>query len=374
MRLTHIASTCLFAALALSPQSLAQTEPMPGVNVKDARTPKALGITTRYQYVVMVTSLGEMVLELDHPAAPETVENFLTYVEDDFYNGTIFHRVMKDFMVQGGGFDTEYARKEPMAAIMNEADNGLNNVYGTIAMARTTEPHSATCQFFINTAQNNSLNHTEKTFRGWGYTVFGQVIDGTKTLEKIRMAETAPEQRVGGMPAPVEQIVILSVERISPESCADAVKAARATEAEAEAAAAAQAALVDKLGGDGQALVASKGHDVSGGTTSASGLWSLDVTEGEGPMPSSTSKVTVHYTGWLTDGTQFDSSRDRGQPATFPLNGVISGWTEGVGGMKAGGRRFLVIPSEMAYGEGGRPGIPPNATLVFDVELISIDS
>ncbi|MCG6886043.1 MAG: peptidyl-prolyl cis-trans isomerase [Proteobacteria bacterium] len=138
------------------------------------------------------TSLGSFVLELYPDKAPKTVANFLDYVKSGFYTGTIFHRVIDGFMIQGGGFTEDYTRKQTNPAIMNEADNGLKNSKGTIAMARTSEPHSATSQFFINVNNNDFLDHTAKTPRGWGYTVFGKVIKGMDTVNKIRKVETGP--------------------------------------------------------------------------------------------------------------------------------------------------------------------------------------
>jgi cyclophilin family peptidyl-prolyl cis-trans isomerase len=138
------------------------------------------------------TSQGSFVLELYPDKAPTTVANFLDYVNSGFYNGTIFHRVIDGFMIQGGGFTEDYARKQTNAAIMNEADNGLKNKRGTIAMARTSEPHSATSQFFINVKDNDFLDHSAKTPTGWGYAVFGKVIKGMDTVDKIRKVETGP--------------------------------------------------------------------------------------------------------------------------------------------------------------------------------------
>lgn len=135
--------------------------------------------------VRMQTSEGAIVVELDRARAPQTVDNFLSYVREGFYEGTIFHRVIKDFMVQGGGFTPTYQRKTTHAPIRNEADNGLKNLRGTIAMARTSDPHSATAQFFINTVDNAFLDHREPTRRGWGYTVFGRVVDGMGTVDRI---------------------------------------------------------------------------------------------------------------------------------------------------------------------------------------------
>ena len=135
--------------------------------------------------VMLQTSQGDIVLELDPRAAPLTVKNFLTYVEDGAYDGTIFHRVIKDFMIQGGGFTEDYQRRATRETVRNEADNGLKNKRGTIAMARTSAPHSASNQFFINLVDNAFLDHTAPNPRGWGYAVFGKVVKGMETVDKI---------------------------------------------------------------------------------------------------------------------------------------------------------------------------------------------
>lgn len=157
--------------------------------------------------VKVETTLGNFVLELDQQKAPKTVANFLAYVNSGYYENTIFHRVIDGFMIQGGGFTPDYKRKMTQAPIMNEADNGLSNTRGSIAMARTNDPHSATAQFFINVKNNSSLDHTSKTPRGWGYTVFGRVIKGMSTVDKIRKVKTGP---AGPFPtdAPRQQVVI----------------------------------------------------------------------------------------------------------------------------------------------------------------------
>ncbi len=156
--------------------------------------------------VKLETSEGNIVLELDITRAPLSVINFMKYVRSGFYDGTIFHRVIKDFMIQGGGFTPEMERKTPNAPILNEADNGLKNVRGTIAMARTSDPHSATAQFFINTVDNPFLNHSSKTPRGWGYTVFGRVVKGMHVVDKIRNQRTGPN---GPFPTDVPLKMIL---------------------------------------------------------------------------------------------------------------------------------------------------------------------
>ena len=140
--------------------------------------------------VRMETSQGTVIIELNPDKAPETVENFLRYVNEGKYDGTLFHRVIKGFMNQGGGFTPDMKKVETYAPIKNEADNGLKNKRGTIAMARTGEPHSATNQFFINTVDNAFLDHTGKTPRGWGYCVFGTVVDGMDVMDRIAKVPT----------------------------------------------------------------------------------------------------------------------------------------------------------------------------------------
>lgn len=140
--------------------------------------------------VMLETTEGNIVLELDITRAPHSVLNFLKYVRSGHYDGTIFHRVIKNFMIQGGGFTAEMQRKQTNAPILNEADNGLKNVRGTIAMARTNDPHSGTAQFFINVVDNSFLDHKSKTPRGWGYAVFGHVIKGMNVVDKIRDQRT----------------------------------------------------------------------------------------------------------------------------------------------------------------------------------------
>ena len=160
--------------------------------------------------VQFVTNFGEIELELFQDKAPKTVANFLTYVEQGFYNDTIFHRVIKGFMIQGGGFTTDFLQKPTNEAIENEAKNRIPNEIGTIAMARTNHPHSATAQFFINVADNNFLNFRNESSRGYGYAVFGKVTKGMKIVRKISLVETG-----GGGPfsqdVPIENVVIESI-------------------------------------------------------------------------------------------------------------------------------------------------------------------
>lgn len=158
------------------------------------------------------TNKGVFDVELNEAAAPKTCENFLQYVRSGFYNGTIFHRVISGFMIQGGGFEPGLQQKETKAPIENEANNGLKNDKYTIAMARTNEPHSATSQFFINVADNDFLNHTSPTPRGWGYAVFGKVVAGTDVVDAIAAVRTASRSWYGDVP--VEDVVMEKVEEI----------------------------------------------------------------------------------------------------------------------------------------------------------------
>ena len=161
--------------------------------------------------ITLHTNYGDIVIELDFDKAPKSAANFLKYAEDGFYTGTIFHRVIKGFMVQGGGMLENMEQKETGSQIENEADNGLKNTIGTLAMARTNDPHSATAQFFINIADNDFLNHTGKNPQGWGYAVFGKVTEGMDVVDKIKAVKTGSNgfhQDVPVDPVSIEKVSI----------------------------------------------------------------------------------------------------------------------------------------------------------------------
>jgi len=160
--------------------------------------------------VKLHTNHGVITLELDAAKAPATVENFLSYVESGHFNNTVFHRVIDGFMIQGGGFEPGMKQKPAGAQIKNEADNKLKNDNYTIAMARTSDPHSATAQFFINVGNNDFLNHTAPTSQGWGYCVFGKVIAGTEVVDKIKSIKTG--SRAGHQDVPVDDVIIEKAE------------------------------------------------------------------------------------------------------------------------------------------------------------------
>lgn len=161
------------------------------------------------QTVVLNTNYGPITLELDSEHAPKTVENFLTYAREGHYDNTIFHRVINGFMIQGGGFSPGMKQKDTHAPIKNEANNGLKNTTGTIAMARTNDPHSASSQFFINVADNDFLNFKSETPQGWGYAVFGKVTDGMDVVNKIKGVKTGSSGFHQDVPK--EDVVIQSV-------------------------------------------------------------------------------------------------------------------------------------------------------------------
>lgn len=160
--------------------------------------------------IILITNYGPINLELDFDKAPKSAANFLHYTKQNFYDGTIFHRVVNDFMIQGGGFEPDMQKKLNGDPIENEADNGLSNLTGTVAMARTSDPHSATSQFFINVSDNHFLDHRDKTDVGWGYAVFGRVVEGMDVINKMKGCETT--SRSGHQDVPVVEIIIESAE------------------------------------------------------------------------------------------------------------------------------------------------------------------
>eukprot|EP00919_Chromeraceae_sp_WS-2016_P009717 GHVR01022896.1.p2 GENE.GHVR01022896.1~~GHVR01022896.1.p2 ORF type:complete len:165 (-),score=12.74 GHVR01022896.1:124-618(-) len=163
--------------------------------------------------ILLKTNFGDIKIELNHEKAPKTAANFEKYVKEGYYDGVIFHRVIDNFMIQGGGFEPGMVNKETEMPIENEADNGLKNTVGTLAMARTMDPHSASAQFFINVSDNEFLNHTSKSTQGWGYAVFGEVVEGMDVVNRIKAVKTTT--RMGHQDVPVEDVIIEKAEIIA---------------------------------------------------------------------------------------------------------------------------------------------------------------
>ena len=174
---------------------------------------KTTGYAMSNPIVEMKTNYGTVTMELFADKAPKTVENFLRYVDEQFYDETIFHRVIDGFMIQGGGFDVTFNQKGTHAPIENEADNGVANAEGTIAMARTGDPHSATAQFFINLKNNTFLNHTGKNPHGWGYAVFGKVTDGMDVVNTIKGVDTGVRSMHADVPK--QDVLIEQIRRVN---------------------------------------------------------------------------------------------------------------------------------------------------------------
>lgn len=364
----------LFARLAVTALACLATASAPLLAQEGDRLAQA---DERFAYVRMDTSLGELIFELDRERAPISVANFAAYVDEGFYDGLMFHRVLGDMMAQAGGFEPGLVHRAPTRApIRNESDNGLQNAIGSLAMVRGSDPHDATSQFFINLADNPQLDKQGEG--GWGYAVFGKVIGGMDTLFAIRGAEVESDARVDKdtPAAPVTPIVIHKAVQVPATACADHIAQARSAERDVVevpdvrvAVARARETQDDEI----LAFVNALNLDVDSLQYEPNGLGSIVLTRGSGKQPSRADRVSVHYTGYLLDGSVFDSSRERGEPSVFGLNKVIKGWSQGVGQMQVGERRLLVIPPSMGYGSKGIDGvIPPDATLAFDVELLDI--
>ncbi|MEZ6211848.1 MAG: peptidylprolyl isomerase [Phycisphaerales bacterium] len=366
IRLVALMAACLTALITLAtPAALAQDE-----SAKAEETP-------RFMYAKINTNMGDIVIQLDSMRAPITVENFVTYVKDGFYDGTIIHRVVPNFVIQGGGFEPGLNQKATRRPIKNEWMNGLKNDRGTLSMARTGDPNSATSQFFINLVDNANLDRAISG--GAGYAVFAQVVEGMEVVDE--MAKVSTGNAPNGMQnVPNNDIIMTKVQMIEESdvdasALADAMKRSKAYDEKIDAQRKQREEAAKAQQAGAEAKVKELGGDPDNMTRTDSGLLYFDLAEGDGPTPPGpTSVVRVHYSGWLTDGTKFDSSLDHDPPAPaeFPLNRVIKGWTEGVGSMKTGGKRILVIPADLAWGAQGRPGIPPNSAVVFVVELLEV--
>lgn len=314
------------------------------------------------------TTLGEITLELDAEKAPISTLNFIQYAQSNFYDGTIFHRVMPNFMIQGGGFTKTIDLKTEglRPPIKNEWKNGLKNVRGTISMARTAEPDSATAQFFINVVDNPALDQPSARTGNAGYAVFGKVLQGLDIVDKIRNVETQEHPKYpGGKVVPIEDVVIQSARIVGEYDLQTLQKKVSDSEKATAAKAAAEAAK--------QKAFLTENAKKKGVKTTDSGLQYRIIREGKGPKPKATDKVQIHYRGQLIDGTEFDSSYSRNTPASFSLNQVIRGFGEGLQLIAVGGKAELFIPAELAYKDRGVGNvIPPNSTLVFEVELLEI--
>ena len=316
----------------------------------------------------MKTTLGEITLELDAEKAPISTLNFIQYAQNKFYDGTVFHRVMPNFMIQGGGFTEDIDQKVDglRPPIKNEWKNGLKNLRGTISMARTAKPDSATAQFFINVVDNAALDQPNPQTGYAGYAVFGKVVQGMDIVDRIRSVETQEHPKYpGGKVVPVKPVIIQSVRVVGEYDIESLQKKVSDSEKAAAAKAAAEAAK--------QKAFLTENAKKEGVETTDSGLLYRIIREGKGHKPKATDKVKVHYRGQLIDGTEFDSSYSRNAPATFSLNQVIPGFGEGLQLIAVGGKAELFLPAELAYKDRGVGNvIPPNSTLIFEVELLEI--
>ena len=347
----------------------------------------------------METTAGDIVLQLDGEKAPISTENFVRYAADGYYNGTIFHRVVKKDppqvaidVIQGGGFTADLDEKTEglRPPIKNEWRSGLKNARGTIAMARKgwnprmpaemkeKRANSATSQFFINVVDNGRLDQPQMD--GAAYCAFGKVVEGMDVVDKIRNAEVTTHPKLPmGKVVPATTVEIKSVtllDGMTLDAVVAAVKPAIEAAEKAQKEAEMKAQNETEARAKEFAELLANGKDANGKELhkTDSGLQYVKLkTVADGPSPTAADTVEVHYTGWLMNGKEFDSSVKRGKTATFPLGGVIKGWTEGVALMKVGEKFRFIIPPDLAYGERGRPPvIPGNSTLVFDVELVDI--
>ncbi len=351
-------------AAALAGQDAAPAEAQPETAERTAPT-----LDPRFEFVRMETTEGEMHLLLDAPAAPLTVANFLQYVDDGFYDGTTFHRVVPDFVIQGGGFTAEGERKETRPGVRNEWQNGLKNDDYALSMARLGgQPHSGTSQFFVNVKDNPPLDMSRD---GAAYAVFGIVVDGRATVDAIEAVPTGLGTLAGrqSRDVPAEPVVIRRATRLDASDLSEAARehalAWQETYAEARATMVERSERLERAR---RLLDAAEPRE--------SGLVTAVVSEGEGETVPVGSTITARYTGWLADdGWCFDTSIGKPQGDTFtaPLRpgGLIEGWIEGIALMRKGETRVFEIPPDLGYGARGfAPIIPGNATLLFEVTLV----
>jgi cyclophilin family peptidyl-prolyl cis-trans isomerase len=334
-----------------------------------ATSAAAPALNPDFSFVRMETDKGEMHILLDTPGAPLTVANFLKYVDDGFYDGTVFHRVIRDFVIQGGGFTAAGERKETRPGVRNEWQNDLKNDDYSLSMARLGgQPHSGTSQFFVNTKDNAALDTPRD---GAAYAVFGIVVDGRQVVDAIEAVPTGTGTLSGRQAAdvPTEPVRITRATRMTAADLSDAGRAnALAWQTKYEDARGTMVERDERLERARTMLADVEPRE--------SGLKTKMISEGEGETVPVMSTITAKYTGWMADdGWCFDTSigKPSGDTFTAPLRpgGLIQGWIEGIALMKKGETRVFEIPAELGYGARGFPPIiPGNATLLFEVTLV----
>lgn len=339
------------------------------IQAQQVDPPAAAGVSapklpTLRPSVSIETTLGNMTVELDAEHAPGTVVNFVDYVNDGFYNGTTFHRVVQDGLIQGGIYTKDFETKSGSLrpGIRNESNNSLLNARGAIAMfRRPMEPHSAQAQFFINVAENTQLDRLRD---GFGYTVFGRVTEGLDTLDKIRNTPVGPHPRyaAGKNPlVPQKPVVIQAMRMLTPLDREKAVSLAAEFRDEFQR-------KLDRIVSDLERTAQTSA------VTLPSGIRFVDMVGGKGASPLETDTVDVYYRATLLDGTEFETSeRDGQRTRKVPVSTLLKGLREGIATMREGGKRTLVVPPALAFGPAGMPGkVPPNSTIIFEIELIEV--
>jgi cyclophilin family peptidyl-prolyl cis-trans isomerase len=314
-------------------------------------------------FAVIETDRGAIRIKLEDDRAPLTVANFVNLAQHEFYDGLTFHRVIKGFMIQGGDPDGS-GRGGPGYKFRDEFHPELRHDSAGILSMANSGPGTNGSQFFITHGPTPHLNDK--------HSIFGKVVDGQDVVDAITQGDKMNKVTIEGNTSGLLATYKDDVAKWN-EALAKLPSKAQREQAQQERDKAANAAKEKRdvqIAEHVKKLEAELGKSAE---KTESGLFSIVLEPGTGESPKPTDKVKVHYTGWLLDGSEFDSSHRHGKPAEFLLNQMIPGWIEGVGLMKVGEKRKLIIPPELAYGERARgPDIPPNSPLVFDIELIAI--
>jgi len=348
----------------------------------DARTATAADGGKALEGGVLVTvntSVGSFVLELNPDAAPYSVKNFIDYAKSGFYKGTIFHRVVKNYLIQGGALlaSMKVKTKGVRDPIPLESDNGLANMRGTIAMFHAALPDSATTQFFINVSDNaGRLDRLQGVTVG--YAVFGKVVQGMDVVDRIAQAKVAahPAYGAGKLPVvPVEPIVIRSIRLNDPTDVYRVERLVEAKEKERQR----QLALARKTSDEWLAEYVERTERALGMKfIETDDHWKyMDVNIGRGPAPLPRGSVLIQYRGTLVTGREFENNIGLENPPWYEMDNLIPGLRMALTDMQVGGKRIVIIPPNLAFGEEGiprgvPPKIPPNATLIYELELLDV--